>query len=227
MIVADPKPIHEIASSVAAYRTVHVLGCGACVTVCRAGGRAEAQDLARSLSHPRLYEAAPPDFTVDAIDRQCERDLVQAYLAIPLGTEAILSLGCGCGVQVLADAFDPLPVVPALSTTFMGGSDEPGVWREKCSGCGDCLLASTAAVCPVTRCAKSILNGPCGGSSEGRCEVDEETPCAWDLIYQRLKRQGRLHLMTELRPPRSWVSSGHGGPRIRRRSGTAGSPGEK
>ncbi len=222
MIVAEPKPLVEVASSIAPYRRVHVVGCGACVTVCRAGGRAEAEDLARGLAHPAAHGgSAPPELTVDAIERQCERDLVKAHLAIPEGTDAILSLACGCGVQVMSDACEPLPVVPALSTTFMGGSDEPGVWTEKCSGCGDCLLATTAAICPITRCAKSLLNGPCGGSHAGLCEVEGGFPCAWQQIHDRLSRQGRLDLITSYRPPRSWRRAGHGGVRSRRRTGVA------
>lgn len=227
MIVGDPKLISEIAASIAPYDRIHVLGCGACVTVCRAGGDAEARDLARRLAHPQHHSRTPPELTVDTIERQCERDLTDAYLEIPDATGAVLSLACGCGVQILADALDPLPVIPALSTTFMGGADEPGIWREKCSGCGDCLLALTGSICPITRCSKSLLNGPCGGSQVGHCEVDPDTPCAWIQIYERLSTQDRLHLLTEIHPPRDWRTAGGSGPRTRKRTGVAGGPGEK
>ena len=219
MIVGHLKSIAEIACSVAGYGKVLVLGCGGCVTVCRSGGDAEAHDLARQLAHPEHHRGVPPNFVVDTIERQCECDLVKSYLSVPEGTGAILSLGCGAGVQILADAFDPLPVIPALTTTFMGGADEPGVWREKCRGCGDCLLAYTGGICPIALCAKRLLNGPCGGSMEGRCEVDPETPCAWAKIYLRLEKQGRLHLMDAFRPPRDWRMAGERGPRERRRAG--------
>jgi ferredoxin len=227
MIIADPKPIEEVARALVGFEKVHVLGCGSCVTVCRAGGDAEARDLARRLAHPRHHDGSPPVFTVDTIERQCERDLLDTYLTIPEGTDAILSLACGVGVQVVADAHDPLAVIPALSTTFMGGSDEPGIWREKCQGCGDCLLTLTASICPISRCAKSLLNGPCGGSQGTSCEVDPDTPCAWLLIYERLKKQGRLELLAEIRPARSWRTAGYGNPRARRRTGVAGGPGER
>ena len=219
MIVGDLKPIREIASSIAGYRKVLVLGCGGCVTVCRSGGDAEAHDLARQLSHPEHHPVPPPEFAVDTIERQCENDLVKSYLAIPQDVEAILSLACGVGVQIVADVFEPLPVIPALTTTFMGGADEPGVWREKCRGCGDCLLASTAGICPLALCAKRLLNGPCGGSRDGHCEVGADTPCAWARIYARLEKQGRLHLMDEFRTPRDWRKAGHRAPRERRRTG--------
>ena len=221
MIVGDLKAIEEIGGAIRGFRKVHLLGCGGCVTVCRAGGDAEARDLALQLGHPMHYggEHARPALTVATIERQCEADLMEAYLTIPEGTEAILTLACGVGVQMVADLVDPMPVIPALSTTFMGGADEPGVWKEKCRGCGDCLLALTAAVCPITRCAKSLLNGPCGGPQDGRCEVDPEFPCAWELIYTRLEKQDRLHLLDQVRPVRDWRKAGGSGPRSRTRKG--------
>lgn len=219
MIVGDLKSLQEIAASIDGCRKVLILGCGGCVTVCRSGGDAEAHDLANRLSHPEYYKGVPPEFVVGTIERQCENDLLKSYLTIPQGTEAVLSLACGAGVQIAADVFEPLPVVPALSTTFMGGADEPGVWREKCQGCGDCLLAFTAGICPITLCAKRLLNGPCGGSRDGHCEVSVETPCAWARIYARLEKQGKLYLMDEFRTPRDWRKAGNQGPRERRRTG--------
>jgi ferredoxin len=219
MIVGDLKSIQEITESIEGYRTVLVYGCGGCVTVCRSGGDAEAYDLARQLSHPEHYRSTPPLFLVDTLERQCEYDLVQAFMKLPEGTEAVLSLACGAGVQIVADVFDPLPVIPALTTTFMGGADQPGVWREKCRGCGDCLLASTAGICPIALCAKRLLNGPCGGTRAGNCEVGEDTPCAWARIYTRLEKQGRLHLMDEFRKPHDWRKAGFRTAREHRRAG--------
>ena len=219
MIVGDLKSLKEIASSVASYRKVIVLGCGGCVTVCRSGGDAEAHDLAGRLSHPENFEGMPPELVVNTIERQCENDLIRSYVTVPAGTEAILSLACGAGVQIVADVFEPLPVIPALTTTFMGGADEPGLWREKCHGCGDCLLASTAGICPIALCAKHLLNGPCGGSRAGNCEVSSDLPCAWARIYARLEKQGKLHLLDEFRAPRDWRKAGHRGPREHRRPG--------
>jgi ferredoxin len=219
MIVGDLKSLEEIASSIDGYKRLLVLGCGGCVTVCRSGGDAEAHDLARTLSHPKYHRNVPPEFIVDTIERQCENDLIVSFLKVPEGVEAILSLACGVGVQMVADALDPLPVIPALTTTFMGGADEPGIWREKCRGCGDCLLASTAGICPIALCAKRLLNGPCGGSRGGYCEVGSETPCAWARIYARLERQNRLDLMDEFRKPRDWRKAGYRTAREHRRTG--------
>jgi hypothetical protein len=156
---------------------------------------------------------------VGSILRQCEEDLVLEYQTIPAGTDAILSLACGAGVQTLADAHDPLPVIPALNTTFLGASAKPGNWTEMCRGCGDCVLAFTGGICPVARCAKSLFNGPCGGSQNGSCEVGLDTPCAWAMIFYRLKRQNKLHLLEKIRPLKDWRPGGAGGPRKRVRIG--------
>jgi ferredoxin len=219
MIIADLKPMEEIASSVEGYRKLLVLGCGGCVTVCRSGGDAEADDLARELSRVEHHHGMPPELVVYTIERQCENDLVRAYLKVPNDIEAVLSLACGAGVQIMADVLEPLPVIPALSTTFMGGSDEPGVWREKCRGCGDCLLASTAGICPIALCAKRLLNGPCGGSRGGNCEVGSDTSCAWARIHARLEKQGELDRMDDFRGYRDWRKAGSRTARERRRTG--------
>jgi ferredoxin len=219
MIVGDPKPLKEIAASLAGFRKVQVIGCGGCVTVCRSGGNAEARDLAEKLNHLQYFSPVPPQFTAQTIERQCERDLVEAFLKIPPDTDAILSLACGVGVQIVSDVFDKLVVVPGLNTTFMGGSDEPGVWQEKCRGCGDCLLSHTGGICPISRCAKRLLNGPCGGSRNGACEVGEDVPCAWALIYYRLKKQNMLERLDEVVPTRDWRRAQGEGPRMRRRPG--------
>ena len=216
MIVGKPKPIKEIAAFVSEFKHVVVLGCGTCVAVCLTGGDREASALARELTHPGLYDHAPPSFEVKTIERQCERDMVKAFVDIPSQCEAILSLACGAGVQTLAAVFPQIPVLPALNTTFLGALDEPGVWREKCRGCGDCLLAYTGGICPVTLCAKRLLNGPCGGSHGGKCEISEEVECAWSIIIARLTDLGRGDLYERILPPRDWSSDRGGGPRTMR-----------
>jgi ferredoxin len=219
MIVGDLKSLKEIASSIACYRKILVLGCGGCVTVCRSGGDAEAHDLARQLSHPEHYAGMPPCFIVNTIERQCENDLLRSYLAVPSDVEAILSLACGAGVQIVADVYESLPVFPALTTTFLGGADEPGVWREKCQGCGDCLLGRTGGICPIALCAKRLLNGPCGGARDGHCEVSPDVPCAWLRIYTRLEKQGRADQMDDFIASRDWRKAGYRAPRERCRTG--------
>lgn len=213
MIVAELKPIDEIADSIGRFRRVAVVACGGCVSVCLTGGTRNAETLTRDLSHPRHYRSVPPSFEVMTIQRQCEKDFVKAYLAVPQETDAILSLACGAGVQTLAEVFPRLPVIPALNTTFLGSLDAPGLWREKCQGCGNCVLAFTGGICPITRCAKRLLNGPCGGSKNGKCEIGPDTDCAWHLIVDRLKALGRLDDYETLFPLKDWSSDRGKGPR--------------
>lgn len=213
MITGKLKPLDEIAASISGYRKILILGCGTCVTVSLSGGDRAAEDLARELAQPRFFDGNPPAFKVDTILRQCEKDLVTAYLDIPSDTDAILSLACGAGVQTLAEVFGTMPVIPGLNTTFLGALDEPGILREKCYGCGDCILASTGGICPVARCAKRLLNGPCGGSSNGKCEISKEVDCAWQLIIDRLKALDRLDEYEKLSPLKDWSADRGGGPR--------------
>jgi ferredoxin len=220
MIVGDIKPLEEIVASIEAYRKILIIGCGSCVSVCLSGGEREAEELRRELSSRSLSDLEdPPEFATANILRQCEKDLVNDFQKLPEGTDAVLSLACGAGVQTLADVFDPVPVYPALNTTFLGASDKPGEWSEKCRGCGDCVLTRTAGICPVARCAKSLFNGPCGGSQGGYCEIGTGAPCAWTQIYARLKKTGQLQLIHDMHGCKDWALGGGLGPRKRVRPG--------
>jgi ferredoxin len=218
MITGKLKPFDEITSSIEQYKSILVVACGSCVTVCLSGGDREAHALARDLSAPENAESTGRSIQVRTIQRQCETDLVKTFLEIPPDTDVLLSLACGAGVQTLAETFGDLPVIPAVNTTFLGALDEQGVWREKCQGCGDCHLADTAGICPMARCAKHLLNGPCGGSSKGKCEIGEEVDCAWQLIIDRLEKMGRLNEYEKILPPRDWSTDGTCGPRSMRRT---------
>ncbi|MBA4394686.1 MAG: hypothetical protein C0407_14135, partial [Desulfobacca sp.] len=171
MIVGQQKPFDEILQYLGGFRKILILGCGTCVSVCLTGGEKEAQALARALARVRADEDPPLILEVNTIERQCERDWIEKFLPVPADVEAILSLACGAGVQTVADVFQGIPVIPALNTTFLGALDKPGVWNEKCLGCGNCVLTYTGGVCPIARCAKRLFNGPCGGSSKGKCEI--------------------------------------------------------
>jgi ferredoxin len=217
MIVGKLKPIDEIVLSISGFQNIFVVGCSSCVTVCLSGGEREARALERELANPALYRAAPPSIKADTFQRQCERDLVKSYLQLPPQTDAILSLACGAGVQTLSSVFEKIPVIPALNTSFLGALDEPGTWREKCLGCGDCVLTHTAGICPIARCAKRLLNGPCGGSSKGKCEINRDVDCAWQLIVERLKALDRLEDYEKLQSIKDWSRDRGGGPRYHER----------
>ena len=213
MIVAEQKPLDEIRGLIAEAEKVLVVGCGTCVTVCFAGGEKEAGILATSLRMASKIDGQPKDVTHTTVQRQCEWEYIDTLADEIKSADIVLSVGCGVGVQALAERFPEAWVVPGLNTSFMGLPTEQGVWEERCAACGSCILGLTGGICPIARCAKQLLNGPCGGSQHGVCEVSKELPCAWQLIYDRLKSQNRLHLITQIQPPKDWSTSRDGGPR--------------
>jgi ferredoxin len=213
MIIAEQKPLDEIKSLVGNAQNVLVVGCGTCVTVCFAGGTREAAILAASLrmsSKLDGYEKTVQDVTVQ---RQCEWEYLDEVANQVKEADLIVSLGCGIGVQAIAEHFPDAWVVPGLNTSFLGLPTEQGIWMERCAACGDCILGLTGGICPIARCSKSLLNGPCGGSEDGHCEISPEVPCAWQLIYDRLSSMDKLDTLLELRLPKNWRASRDGGPR--------------
>lgn len=213
MIVAEQKPLDEIKGLLGDARNVLVVGCGTCVTVCFAGGEREAAILGSLLRMSAKLDGHSKDVSEVTVQRQCEWEYLDAVQDRVARADIVLSLGCGVGVQALAERYPNAVVVPGLNTKFMGQPLEQGVWAERCAACGNCLLGLTGGICPIARCSKQLLNGPCGGSSKGKCEVDPEIDCAWQLIYDKLKAQGRLHLLMEITPPKDWRTSRDGGPR--------------
>ncbi len=213
MIIAERKPLQQIFEMLLPYRRIGILGCGTCVTVCMAGGQKEAEELAAVLTIHRRQEKHPLEVEAFTIERQCEFEYVDQVKDRLAGFDVILSLACGVGVQTLIERLPELRVLPGVNTKFMGYPLEQGVWVERCLGCGDCVLHLTGGICPITRCAKSLLNGPCGGSAEGKCEISKDTDCAWHLIHDRLAKLGRLPELQVIQPPKDWSSSHHGGPR--------------
>ncbi len=213
MIVAEQKPLDEIKGLLADAGKVLVVGCGTCVTVCFAGGDKEAGILASSLRMATRIDGSPKDVTHITVQRQCEWEYIDPLADSIREADIVLSIGCGIGVQAIAERFPEKVVVPGLNTTFLGLPREQGIWEERCAACGSCILGLTGGICPIARCAKQLLNGPCGGSQDGECEIGHETPCAWQLIYDRLKAQNRLHLILEIQPPKDWSTSRDGGPR--------------
>jgi ferredoxin len=213
MIIAKPKPFENIRAMLEGYQKILVLGCGTCVAVCFSGGDKEVGILASSLRMADKVAGKDRVFSEHTIERQCEWEFIDAIEDKAKEHDAILSLGCGVGVQALAERFPEIVVLPGLDTEFMGMPEQEGIWVERCSGCGNCILDKTAGICPITRCAKSLLNGPCGGSSDGKCEISPDTPCAWQLIIDRLTARGKLEMLDEIQPPRDWSTSHSGGPR--------------
>ncbi len=213
MIVAEQKPLAEIKAMLDGYGKVLMVGCGTCVTVCFAGGEKEVGILASALRMATRLDGNGIDFDEVTVQRQCEWEYIDPLAERLENYDAILSLGCGIGVQTLAERFPSKRVLPALNTTFMGLPSEQGVWEERCQACGNCILDLTGGICPIARCSKQLLNGPCGGSQNGECEINPETPCAWQLIWERMSALGLLDRLMEVQPPKDWSTSRDGGPR--------------
>jgi ferredoxin len=214
MIVAHRKSIPELIEILTGHNKVLVLGCGTCVTVCLAGGQREVGIIASALRMASRIHGHALEVEELTIERQCDNVFIETASEAIERNDAILSLGCGAGVQAIAERYSHKPVYAGLDTTFIGILEERGIWTEKCSACGACVLHEYGGVCPITRCAKRLLNGPCGGSREDRCEVRPDRPCAWQLIYQRLKDIDQLDRLRQIQAPKNWAPSLDGGPRI-------------
>lgn len=200
MIVAEQKNIEEIKEMIAPYEKILIVGCGACVSFCSAGGAREVDALAETIAAERKEEGRGVKIETATVPRQCSVNFVERIEKKTEQAETILSMGCGVGVQTIAKRFPQKRVLPALNTRFIGAREAEGVWTEMCMACGDCILWRTAGICPVARCAKGLINGPCGGSSNGRCEVSKDIPCAWQEIYHGLKRLNLLRYLKEETP---------------------------
>jgi ferredoxin len=213
VIVATPKPVTELKRLLEPHQKVLFVGCGTCVTVCLAGGEREVGIAGYAMRMARRLSGQPIAIEQVTIERQCENEFIQSLGPAVEQSEAVVSFACGAGVQALAERFFERPVYAALDTNFLGILEEQAVWTEKCLGCGRCLLADFGGICPVTRCAKRKLNGPCGGSTEEHCEVAEDRPCAWQLIYRRLESIGQLDRLDAIQPPRDWSTAWFAGAR--------------
>jgi len=221
LIVAEQKDITEIVRSVEPFDRVVVAGCGVCVTVCMSGGEKEANNVAGLLRLFNKQKKSDMQISVTTPFRQCDTEFLDSHEVELENADCILSMACGAGVQFMAEKFPDKVIVPGLNTSFIGVNRELGYWTEMCQACGNCVLEKTGGVCPVSRCSKSIFNGPCGGSASGKCEINDDIDCAWQLIYDRMKRLDQLDRLFELEDVRDWSTSRDGGPRSMRRADVA------
>ncbi|MBI2832605.1 MAG: methylenetetrahydrofolate reductase C-terminal domain-containing protein [Chloroflexi bacterium] len=204
MIIAERKPFEEVKQEVKDCKKLLILGCGTCVAVCMAGGEKEVGLLATELRMANKLAGKDVEIGEATIQRQCDREFIQPIVEKAKQYDAVLSLACGAGVQFVAEMMEPLPVLPGVNTRFIGVTQAEGMWAEKCLACGNCMLADYGGICPVTICAKGLLNGPCGGSNLGKCEASPEKDCAWELIYARLKNLGKLDNLRNFREVRDY-----------------------
>jgi len=213
MIVADRKSLEEILAMVKDKSRLLIVGCKGCVTVCNVGGTKEVEILASSINLARKTFDSPIEIETMTIERQCDNEYVELLKERVNDYDAVLSLACGVGPQFLSEAYPDQIFFPGVNTTFFGGAVSHGIWEERCQGCGTCIIHLFDGLCPIARCAKSLLHGPCGGSSGGSCEVSKETPCIWDMIVKKKMAQGRLKDLLNVMEAKDWSSARDGGPR--------------
>ena len=198
--ITKQKSPEEIQQSLTGLDRVFIIGCGTCTTMTKTGGIDQVIEMKESLQE--LGKRVTGWVVVPtACDDMTEVTLKENEQAIH-SADCILSMSCALGVHRMNLYIDK-PIIPAVDTLFIAVEDSPGYFREACAQCGQCLLGETAGICPITACHKGLINGPCGGTNNGKCEVDKEKDCAWTLIYQRLKEQDRLDLMRRYQPPRN------------------------
>ena len=201
MVKAKKKPISELKSVIEPYKKVLTIGCGGCVSVCLAGGQKEVNVLNAELSLEVGKGVKIDGYT---IERQCKPLYVDEIKEIVQQYDCLLSMACGAGVQLLAETYPQIPVFPAVNTIAIGIDRDVGIYEERCRACGDCIIGYTGGICPITRCAKGLFNGPCGGVNQGLCEVSETVACAWVEVYERLSSQNRLDCIDLIREPLDW-----------------------
>lgn len=213
MVVAEQKPLHEILAMLQPYKKILVAGCKGCVTVCTTGGKKEVEILAAEIRISRKKEGQEADVQEITLERQCDPEYIDQLEGPIKDREAVLSIACTVGPQYIAGRYMDKMVFPGLNTVFIGGSLEHGVFAEFCQACGNCIIHNFGSLCPITRCSKSLLNGPCGGSAKGKCEISKDVDCVWQLIYDRLRGLGQLDKMIDVIPCKEWNTSRDGGPR--------------
>ena len=213
MIVGQRKPIEEIADMLKGAKKILIGGCGTCVTISFAGGSKEVAELAAALRLKAKQDGKQIEIRENTPLRQCEGEYTEPMKEDVEWADAVISLSCGVGVQTLAEMFPRAVVLPGVNTMMLGSHSPDRLFLEYCGACGDCILDETGGICPIVRCSKSMLNGPCGGSTGGKCEVSKDIDCGWDLIFKKLEAQDRGADWDAIKPARDWRPSWHGGSR--------------
>jgi hypothetical protein len=210
MIITEQKALGEILESLEGHERVFLVGCGICATTWGTGGEKEVADMEARLVEAGKVSAGWIVTDESTCDTRTTRRQLRRNRDAVASADAILVLSCGAGVQTVAGLAD-VPVYPALNTLFLAQLQNLSVCDERCRLCGACILAETAAICPITLCPKGLTNGPCGGYEDGKCEVDRDRDCAWVAIYERMESLGQRARFVAIREPKDWRSDRHPG----------------
>lgn len=203
MIVSENKSMQEILGFLKKAQKVVIVGCNECAATCKSGGEEEVLKMKEALEGEGKtvlgYTLLEPACNL----LKSKKDL-KALKEELKEADAVLSMACGDGTQTIVKNIKKLPVYPANNTMFIGETKRVGEFEESCKACGECELGWTGGICPVTICAKGLINGACGGAKNGKCEVSPENDCAWIMIYEKLKELDQLENMVEMRPMKDY-----------------------
>jgi hypothetical protein len=203
MIITENKPFQEVIDSLSSYTRIFLVGCGECATACKTGGELELEAMKEKLGQLGKHVVGMAIPNAPCVASQIKSEFVK-HIKAAAEAEAFLVFACGLGVQGMKDnKRNPAPAIPALNTLCVAVKDAQGDFFEKCALCGECVLDTTAAICPMAQCPKGILNGPCGGMDKGKCEVNRERDCVWGAIYQELEKTHRVSSLRAIRAPKN------------------------
>jgi len=202
MIITEQKKLEKILEHLEGSKSVFIIGCGRCSTSCETGGEKQVKEMSGKLEAKGKKVLGSVVIEAPCDDRLVKRD-TKGHMAEIRKADSLLVMSCGVGVQTVAEILDK-SAYPALESLFLGRTKRLGKFYEMCMMCGECVLDETEGICPIARCSKHLLNGPCGGSHDGKCEVDPKYDCAWHLIFERLKARGKTDKLRKFRGPKDY-----------------------
>lgn len=203
MIITKKREFKDLMENLKNYDSLFLVGCSECASLCGTGGEPELESLKETLKAEgkKVTGTLLPKTGCQTLGTKIELKKDKDACA---AADAIIVLSCGAGTQSAVEIFPDKPVYPANDTLFLGNMTRFQMFDERCSLCGECVLDKTGGICPVTACPKGLLNGPCGGTNDGKCEVSTDIDCAWVRIYERMKRTGQIEEMKKTLEPKDW-----------------------
>ncbi len=205
MIITKQKKFKDLLNSVG-KGPVFILGCNECATLCHTGGEEEVLAM-KDAFEKKQVRVSGWVILEPACHLNNDKRLLRSFKEELSKSKKILVLACGNGVQTITEIFDDKDIISGTDTLFLGEIKRVNEFDKRCNMCGECLLDLFGGLCPISRCPKSMLNGPCGGAKGGKCEINPDMDCVWDQIYNRLKQSGKLHLLEEIQKPKDWSKS--------------------
>jgi ferredoxin len=205
MIITKQKEINKIINSIDG-KSVFIIGCSECATLCHTGGEEEVKEMKKILEKENIKVTG---WVI--LDPAChlnnDRRMLKSHKDEIDKSEKILVLACGNGIQTVSELIDFQEIIPGTDTLFLGEIKRANQFEKRCNLCGECIQDLFEGLCPISRCPKKMLNGPCGGSIDGKCEINKDLDCIWQLIYDKLKSKNKINELDKLREPKDWSKS--------------------